>query len=70
IYLFAFLGGGIGSGLAWLRQRLGRLRRERIEVAAARLLEIRSEARRIDDPDKLRAMEAEIDDLAGSIARQ
>jgi|GEM_PF-424558 len=70
IYLFAFLGGGIGSGLAWLRQRLGRLRRERIEVAAARLLEIRSEARRIDDPDKLRVMEAEIDDLAGSIARQ
>ena len=69
IYLVAFLGGGVGSGLAWLNQRLSRLRRERIEVATERLLEIRSAARNTTDAAKLRAMAAEIDDLAANIAR-
>ncbi|ACL55154.1 TAXI family TRAP transporter solute-binding subunit [Methylobacterium nodulans] len=69
IYLVAFLGGGVGSAVAWLRQRLSRLRRERIEVATRRLLQIRSEARRTTDRTALEEMAGEIDDLAGNIAR-
>ncbi len=69
IYLVAILGGGLGSTAAWLRQRLGRIRRERIEVATARLLELRSEARRETDRERLDAMAGEVDDLAASIAR-
>ena len=69
IYLVAILGGGLGSTAAWLRQRLGRIRRERIEVAIGRLLELRSEARRETDRARLEAMAGEVDDLAGSIAR-
>ncbi|SFL97351.1 TAXI family TRAP transporter solute-binding subunit [Methylorubrum salsuginis] len=69
IYLVAILGGGLGSTAAWLRQRMGRIRRERIDVATARLLELRSEARRENDRERLETMAGEIDDLAGSIAR-
>jgi TRAP transporter TAXI family solute receptor len=69
IYLVAILGGGLGSTVAWLRQRLGRIRRERIEVATSRLLELRSAARRETDRGRLEAMAGEVDDLAGSIAR-
>ncbi len=69
IYLVAILGGGLGSTVAWLRQRIGRIRRERIEVATERLLELRSEARRETDRARLAAMAGEVDDLAASIAR-
>ncbi|WP_232631134.1 TAXI family TRAP transporter solute-binding subunit [Methylobacterium sp. Leaf118] len=69
IYLVAILGGGVGSTVAWLRQRLGRIRRERIGVATSRLLELRSTARRETDRGRLEAMAAEVDDLAASIAR-
>lgn len=69
IYLVAILGGGLGSTAAWVRQRLGRIRRERIEVATARLLELRSDARRETDPERLENMTGEVEDLAGSIAR-
>jgi TRAP-type uncharacterized transport system substrate-binding protein len=69
IYLVAILGGGVGSMIAWLRQRLGRIRRQRIEVATARLLELRSEARRETDRKRLDAIAGEVDDLAASIAR-
>lgn len=69
IYLVAILGGGVGSTAAWLRQRLGRIRRERIEVATARLLELRSEARRETDRARLEELAGEVDDLAASIAR-
>ncbi len=69
IYLVAILAGGVGSTAAWLRQRLGRIRRERIEVATARLLELRSEARRETDRARLEGMAGEVDDLAASIAR-
>ncbi|MCJ2019851.1 ABC transporter substrate-binding protein [Methylobacterium sp. E-065] len=68
IYLIAILGGGLGSTVAWLRQRLGRIRRARIEVVTARLLELRSEARRETDRARLETMAGEVDDLAGSIA--
>jgi len=69
IYLVAIFGGGLGSAFAWLRQRLRRIRRERIEVATGRLLEIRSNARGSTDLAKLEAMASETDDLAASIAR-
>ncbi|MGU3537532.1 TAXI family TRAP transporter solute-binding subunit [Methylobacterium sp. A54F] len=69
IYLLAFLGGGLGSGFAWLRQRLSRLRRERIEIATERLLEIRGAAGRTTDPARLAALADEIDALAANIAR-
>jgi TRAP transporter TAXI family solute receptor len=70
IYLVAILAGGVGSTLAWLRQRLGRIRRERIEVATSRLLELRAAACQETDIERLGAMAAEVDDLAASIARQ
>lgn len=69
IYLVAIFGGGLGSVVAWLRQRLGRIRRERIDVATTRLLELRSEACRETDRERLEVMAGEVDDLAGSIAR-
>ncbi|GJD95099.1 TAXI family TRAP transporter solute-binding subunit [Methylobacterium iners] len=69
IYLVAFLGGGVGSALAWLRQRVFRLRRERIEVATERLLDIQSEARSGVDQTRREALASEIDDLAAEIVR-
>jgi TRAP-type uncharacterized transport system substrate-binding protein len=69
IYLVAFLGGGIGSAVAWIGQRLSRLRRERVEEATDRLLEIRQEAQRTGDPGRLEILAREIDDLAGDIAK-
>ena len=69
IYLLAFLGGGIGSAVAWIGQRLSRLRRERVEEATDRLLAIRHEAQATEDRDRLHALAREIDDLAGDIAR-
>ena len=69
IYLVAILGGGVGSAVAWLRQRLGRIRRERIEVATSRLLALRSSAREETDCERLDEIAGEVDDLAASIAR-
>ncbi|MCE4222438.1 ABC transporter substrate-binding protein [Methylobacterium sp. C25] len=69
IYLIAFFGGGIGSILAWLRQRLSRVRRERIEVATERLLEIRDQAGEASEPARLTALADEIDGLAAEVAR-
>ncbi|WP_336489247.1 TAXI family TRAP transporter solute-binding subunit [Methylobacterium nigriterrae] len=69
IYLVAFLGGGIGSALAWLRQRVFRLRRERIGVATDRLLEIQAEVSGGADAAKLEALAGEIDDLAAEVVR-
>ena len=69
IYLVAFLGGGLGSALASLRQRLSRVRRERVEEATDRLLAIRAGVRDAPDRRHLDALAAEIDDLAGEIAR-
>lgn len=69
IYLIAFLSGGIGSAVAWVGQRLSRLRRERVEEATDRLLEIRREAQDTSDTARLQALAREIDDLAGEIAK-
>ncbi|GJE57180.1 hypothetical protein EKPJFOCH_3693 [Methylobacterium thuringiense] len=69
IYLVAFLGGGIGSAVAWVGQRLSRIRRERIEEATDQLLEIRREAQDGADASRLESLAREIDDLAGDIAK-
>lgn len=70
IYLVAILGGGLGSAFAWLRQTVFRIRRERIQVATARLLAIRSDATRATEPDRLRSLADEVDSIAANIARQ
>lgn len=70
IYLVAILGGSVVSAIAWLRSRIGQARRERINVAAARLLRLRSEASRETDPVRLARMEEEVDAVAASIARR
>ncbi len=69
IYLAAIRGSGLGSTAAWLWQCLGRIRRERIEAAMARLLELRSETRRETNRERLEAMAGDVGDLAESIAR-
>ncbi|SEP24747.1 TRAP-type uncharacterized transport system, substrate-binding protein [Methylobacterium sp. ap11] len=68
VYLLAVLGGGFGSALAWLRQRLRRLRRERIDVVMDRLLEILAEARGADAAG-LDALTGEVDALAADVVR-
>ena len=70
IYLVAFLGGGLGSALAWLRQRVFRIRRERVETATERLVEIQAAARATADRARLTALADEIDDLAAEIAQE
>ncbi|MDO9429220.1 MAG: ABC transporter substrate-binding protein [Methylobacterium sp.] len=57
------------SAVAWVGQRLSRIRRERIEEATDRLLEIRREAQDGADAGRLEALAREIDDLAGDIAK-
>ena len=69
IYLIAFLSGVLGSAAAWIGQRLSRLRRERVEEATDRLLEIRREAQDAGDSQRLNVLAREIDDLAGDIAK-
>ena len=69
IYLLAFMGGGLGSAAAWLRQRLSRLRREHIEVVTDRLLQIQSEAKGMTDIAKLNLLAGEIDELAAAVVR-
>lgn len=67
VYLLALVGGGFWSGLAWLHQRVQRLRRERIDVIIERLLEIRLDARSAGDSAALHALSAEINDLAADV---
>lgn len=70
IYLLAALAGGLGSVLAWLRQRLARLQRERSDEVTDRLLEIVDEAGRSTDPAALEALAREIDGLAADVVRE
>ena len=49
--------------------RLSRLRRERVEEATDRLLQIRQEAQETPDSGRLEILAREIDDLAGDIAK-
>ncbi|GEP07897.1 TAXI family TRAP transporter solute-binding subunit [Methylobacterium oxalidis] len=69
LYLLAALAGGLASAVAWLRQRLARLRRERIDEVMDRLLAIAGEARAMCEPAALRALAVEIDRLAADVVR-
>ncbi|MFG5118907.1 TAXI family TRAP transporter solute-binding subunit [Methylorubrum sp. POS3] len=70
IYLFAFFGGTLGSGVAWLGQRLARKRRERIDVVLDRLLDILAEAREARTVEVLDALTRETDSLISDVVRQ
>ena len=67
IYLFASFGGTIGSGFAWLGQRLARKRRERIDIVLDRLLDILREIRAATNVEQLDAIVLEIDDLIADV---
>ena len=67
IYLFAFFGGTIGSGIAWIGQRLARKRRERIDVVLDRLVEIMREVRQAMAKADLDALAIETDDLVADV---
>ena len=69
LYLLAALAGGLASAVAWLRQRLASLRRERIDEVTDRLLEITDQARALRDPDAIAALSVEIDKLAIEVVR-
>ncbi|MFK5599834.1 TAXI family TRAP transporter solute-binding subunit [Methylobacterium sp. HMF5984] len=69
LYLLAALAGGLFSAVAWLRQRLAGLRRERIDEVTDRLLEIIDEARTLRDPEAIEALNIEIDRLATDVVR-
>jgi TRAP-type uncharacterized transport system substrate-binding protein len=69
LYLLAALAGGLASAVAWLRQRLASLRRERIDEVTDRLLEITDQARSLKDPDAIAALSVEIDKLAIEVVR-
>ena len=70
IYLLAFFGGTIGSGVAWLGQRLARKRRERIDGVLDRLLDILAELRTARTAADLDALAREIDSLVADVVRQ
>ncbi|KAB1072209.1 TAXI family TRAP transporter solute-binding subunit [Methylobacterium planeticum] len=69
IYLFAFFGGTIGSGIAWLGQRLARKRRERVDVVLDRLLDILREVRAATTKPELDAIAVETDELVTDVVR-
>ncbi|WP_147047821.1 TAXI family TRAP transporter solute-binding subunit [Methylobacterium gnaphalii] len=70
VYLVAFFGGTIGSGFAWLGQRLARKRRERVDGVLDRLLEILAEVRAATDAAALDAIGREMDGLVADVVRQ
>lgn len=69
IYLFAFFGGTIGSGIAWLGQRLARKRRERVDVVLDRLLDILREARGAGRAEVLDTLARETDELVADVVQ-
>ncbi|KMO33127.1 C4-dicarboxylate ABC transporter substrate-binding protein [Methylobacterium variabile] len=69
VYLVAFFGGGLGSAVAWLGQRLAREQRARIDAVLDRLLAILTEARATQDEAALTALAVEIDGLVIDVVR-
>lgn len=67
IYLFAFFGGTIGSGFAWIGQRLARKRRERVDFVLDRLLDILREVRTATSSAELDALALETDGLVADV---
>ncbi|GJD92192.1 hypothetical protein BHAOGJBA_5745 [Methylobacterium hispanicum] len=69
LYLLGALAGGLFSALAWLRQRLSNLRRERIDEIIDRLLEVSEQARTLTDPAAIEGLNVEVDRLATEVVR-
>ena len=69
VYLLAFFGGTVGSGVAWLAQRLARKRRERIDVVLDRLLDILREVRATTCKTDLDGLVRETDDLVADVVQ-
>ncbi|WP_132255759.1 TAXI family TRAP transporter solute-binding subunit [Methylobacterium segetis] len=69
LYLLGALAGGLVSVLAWIRQRLAGLRRERIDEIVDRLIEVIGLARAARDPAQIEALTAEVDALAADAVR-
>jgi len=69
IYLLAFFGGTIGSGIAWLGQRLARERRERIDVVLDRLLDVLREVRAARTREDLDGLVLETDSLVADVVQ-
>ncbi|MCJ2058586.1 C4-dicarboxylate ABC transporter substrate-binding protein [Methylobacterium sp. J-048] len=67
IYLLAFFGGTIGSGIAWIGQRLARKRRERIDIVLDRLLDIMREVRAATSTAELDEIAIETDGLVADV---
>ena len=63
IYLGAFFGSGIISGIAWFFQRMRQQRRDAIDDVLDRLLEVLADARKAETPEALDLLTAEVDDL-------
>ncbi|GLS42828.1 TRAP ABC transporter [Methylobacterium brachythecii] len=69
LYLLGAIAGGLVSVLAWIRQRLVGLGRERIDEVIDRLLALTEEIQTVQDATRLGALNAEIDGLAAKAAR-
>ncbi|AWN41551.1 TAXI family TRAP transporter solute-binding subunit [Methylobacterium durans] len=69
LYLLGALAGGLVSVLAWIRQRLAGLRRERIDEIMDRLIDVIGLARGTGDRLELDRLSAEIDALAADTVR-
>ncbi|MDP4025642.1 TAXI family TRAP transporter solute-binding subunit [Methylobacterium sp. NEAU 140] len=67
IYLFAFFGGTLGSGIAWVGQRLARKRRERVDIVLDRLLDILREVRGASSALELDTIARETDGLVADV---
>ncbi|MCJ2036975.1 TAXI family TRAP transporter solute-binding subunit [Methylobacterium sp. J-068] len=69
IYLLAFFGGTVGSGVAWIAQRLARKRRERIDIVLDRLLDILREVRTATAKADLDGLVRETDELVSDVVQ-
>ncbi len=69
VYFLFFFGGTIGSGIAWLGQRLARERRERIDVVLDRLLDLLREVRSAHTREALDTLVRETDELVADVVR-
>ncbi|GJE78485.1 MULTISPECIES: TAXI family TRAP transporter solute-binding subunit [Methylorubrum] len=69
LYLLGAIAGGLVSVLAWIRQRLAALRRERIDEIMDRLLDLIGQARAASHVSNLDALTAEVDSLAADAVR-
>ncbi|HJE25625.1 MAG TPA: ABC transporter substrate-binding protein [Methylorubrum populi] len=69
LYLLGAIAGGLVSVLAWIRQRLTGLRRERIDDIVDRLLDVIGQARASRDPAELDVLASEVDALAADAVR-